>query len=175
VDRFVQTRAWYGKYTEVLEALGWTTEQFAFASQSQEHGNFEMDKAALAVLIQIATQNQLQALTTSISALEKLADGDGAITLFDSQAAAEGSGNFQIGAVESQNGALSMAFGAFYFRAIDQRRKFLFFKYGSNQVNFWTAAQKMTFNTIIYAKTRSAVEEKLGQDALDYIARLDIA
>ncbi len=67
-----------------------------------------------------------------------------------------------------------MAAGAFYFRAIDQRRRFLFFRYGSNQINFWTAAQKMTFNTTIYAKIRKVVEEKLGQQSLDYIARLDI-
>ncbi len=87
-DRFAQTRVWYGKYTEVLEAVGWSTEQFAFASHAQEQGDFEMDKAALAVLTAIATQNQLQVLTASISALGKLADKDGAITLFDYHAAA---------------------------------------------------------------------------------------
>lgn len=174
-DRFVQTRVWYGKYTEVLEAVGWSTEQFAFASHAQEQGDFEMNKEALSVLTAIATQNQLQVLNASISALGKLAENDGRITLFDYHAAAEGSGNFQIGAVQkTQNGALSMAAGAFYFRAIDQRRRFLFVRYGSNQINFWTAAQKMTFNTTIYAKIRKMVEEKLGQQALDYIAQIAV-
>jgi hypothetical protein len=72
----------------VLEAVGWSTEQFAFASHGQEQENFEMDKAALAVLTAIATQNQLQVLGASISALEKLAANDRTITLFEYNAVA---------------------------------------------------------------------------------------
>jgi hypothetical protein len=67
-----------------------------------------------------------------------------------------------------------MAASAFYFHATDKQPKFLFFRWGQNQINFWTAAQKMTFNTTIYAKDRKVVEEKLGQQSLDYIARLNI-
>src|SRR4051812_17183168 len=37
-DRFSETRSWYSKYIEVLEALGWATEQFAFAAQDKTHG-----------------------------------------------------------------------------------------------------------------------------------------
>jgi hypothetical protein len=29
-DRFAESRAWYGKYNEILEAVGWVTEQHAF-------------------------------------------------------------------------------------------------------------------------------------------------
>jgi hypothetical protein len=175
-DRFAQTRTWYSKYNEVLEAVGWTTEQFAFAAHEQAEGDFRMDQAALAVISAIATGNQLQAITASISALEKLADKDGAITLFDFHAAADLSGNFQIGAVQKseKNASLSMALGAFYFRTTEQRRKFLFFRWGRNDVNFWTAATKMTFNVAIYDKVRGAVEQKLGNSALEFISKLDI-
>lgn len=174
-DRHAQTALWYAKYCEVLEAVGWTSEQFAFAVHDQKEGDFKMDKAALAVITAIATGNQLQAITASISALEKLADNDGAITLFETNSAAEGSGNFQIGAVQkAANGSLSMALGAFYFRSSAERRKFLFFRWGRNEVNFWTAAQKMTLNTLIYAKVRRAIEARLGADAIRYIASLDV-
>ncbi len=174
-DRFAQTKSWYGKYNEVLEAVGWATEQFAFASHDQSEGDFVMDKAALSVIASIATGNQLGAITASISALEKLADNDGAITLFDFNAASEGSGNFQIGAVEKgASGALSMALGAFYFRGVSERRKFLFFNWGLNEINFWTAAQKMTFNTAIYDKVRGAVELKLGKDAFGFVSGITI-
>jgi hypothetical protein len=174
-DRFAQTKSWYGKYNEVLEAVGWATEQFAFASHDQSEGDLVMDKAALSVITAIATGNQLGAITASISALEKLADNDGAITLFDFNAASEGSGNFQIGAVEKgANGSLSMALGAFYFRGISDRHKFLFFKWGRNEVNFWTAAQKMSFNMTIYDRVRDAVQSKLGNDALSFIKGIKI-
>jgi hypothetical protein len=174
-DRFAQTRAWYSKYHEVLEAIGWVTEQFAFVAHGQNEGDFTMNTAALSVITAIATGSQLQAIASSISALEKLAEGNRAITLFDFHAVSALSGNFQIGAVQRDpTGALSMALGAFYFRSTEQRRNFLFWRWGRNNVNFWTAAQKMTFNSTIYDKVREAVEQKLGKQALDFIARLDI-
>jgi hypothetical protein len=175
-DRFVETRAWYGKYNEVLEALGWVSEQYAFTSHQQSEGNFRMDKAALDVVAAIAVGNQLQAISASISALEKLADNDGALTLFDHHAAADLSGNFQVGAVQrGATGSLSMASGAFYFRTTARRGKFLFAQWGQNDVNFWAAAQKMTFNLSIYDKVRDAVQERLGQTASDFIAELKIS
>ena len=71
-NRFAETRSWYSKYTEVLEALGWVTEQFAFASQDQTQGEFKMDKgAALAVIASIATQGQLAAITQTLKACSR--------------------------------------------------------------------------------------------------------
>jgi hypothetical protein len=174
-NRFAETRTWYSKYNEVLEAVGWTTEQYAFTGHDQGEGSFRMDKAALGVITAIATGNQLQAITASISALEKLAEGDGAIALFDHYATADLSGNFQIGAVQKgANGSLSMALGAFYFRSTRKAQEASILSMGSNDVNFWAAAQKMTFNLAIYDKIRAAVEKKLGEKASDYIAGIDI-
>jgi hypothetical protein len=173
-DRFAETKAWYGKYNEVLEAVGWTTEQYAFTAHQQAEGNLRMDKAALQVISAIAIGNQLGAITTAISALEKLAADDNAITLFDHYASGDLSGNFQIGAVQKSNGTISMASGAFYFRTIARRKKFLFFGYGRNEVNFWTAAQKMTFNAAIYDKVRTLVERKIGDSAMEEIIAFDV-
>ena len=175
-DRFAETKTWYGKYNEVLEAVGWTSEQYAFSAHKQEEGNLRMDKAALAVIANIAVGNQLGAIEASIKALEKMADDQNAITLFDHYASADLSGNFQIGAVQkSDKGSLSMALGAFYFRTTARRKKFLFFSWGSNEVNFWTAAQKMTFNLAIYDQVRADVEKKLGARAKELIAAIDIS
>ena len=175
-DRFKASEAWYGKYIEILERLGWTSEQFAFAKYAQSEGELRMDQAALAVIAAIATQNQLTVLNQSLNALKELAENDGAIRLFDFHTTAQASGNFQIGAVQkSANGALSLALGAFYFQSDDRRRRFLFFARGALEVRFWTAARKLTFNTEHYARQRQAVKEKLGASAHDYIADLEIA
>ncbi len=172
-DRFTQTQPWYQKYTEVLENLGWTSEQFAFARHDQAEGELRMDQAALAIIAAIATQNQLAVLKESIQALEKLTEDDETIRLFDFETSSQMSGNFQIGAVQpTDNGALSLALGAFHFRSRDTRRRFLFFRWGAQQVNFWTAAQKLTLNTGFYAPLRETVRRKLGDDALEYIAAL---
>ncbi len=174
-DRFTETQAWYRKYIEILVNLGWTSEQLLFGHYDQGHGEFRMDQAALAIIAAIATQNQLAILQQSISALSKVADTDATIRLFDFHSSAQDSGNFQVGAVQRlPNGALAMSLGAFYFRSIDSRKGFLFFKWGAQSVNFWAAAQRMTLNREFYAKRRSAVIAKLGTDADEFLAALPI-
>lgn len=173
-DRFAQAPSWYRRYIEVLQMLGWTAEQLAFTTYFQEEGEVRMDKAALALITAIATQNQLAILKEAVSALEKLAEGDGPIRLFDFHTSGDEGGNFQLGAVQKDNGALSMAMGSFYFRADDARRRFLFFSWGRNEVNFWTAAQKMTLNRDLYAKGREAVKNKLEKTFASFVAGLEI-
>jgi hypothetical protein len=174
-DRFTQTQSWYQKCLEVLENLGWAAEQFAFAKYDQSKGELRMDKAALAIIGAIATQNQLAVLQQAVKALEALAEDDDAIRLFDFQTSAQMSGNFQIGAVQkADNGALSLAMGAFYFRSVDVRRRFLFVSWGGESVNFWTAAQKMTLNATFYTEHRDQVREKLGLSARSFIGELTL-
>jgi hypothetical protein len=170
-DRFTQTQSWYQKYVEILENLGWANEQLAFSRYEQAEGEFRMDQAALAIITAIATQNQLAVLREAVGALAKLAEDDGTIQLFDFHSSLEGSGNFQLGAVQkSANGALSMALGAFYFRSLDERKRFLFFKWGGQEVHFWTAAQRMTLNTAFYERRRDEVAARLDADASKFIA-----
>lgn len=174
-DRFTETQSWYQKYGEILENLGWASEQFAFTRFRQSEGEFRMDRAALALIAAIATQNQLAILQEAIGALSKLAEGDGTIRLFDFHSATQGNGNFQLGAVQrSENGAISLALGGFYFRSVDERRRFLFFKWGSQKVNFWTGAQRMTLNTEFYARRRADVLARLEADAPNFIANLKL-
>lgn len=172
-DRFTQTESWYGKYAEILETIGWTGQQLTFARHEQSGGEVRMDKAALAIIMAIATQNQLAVLTEAVKALEALAENDEAIQLFDFHTMAGMNGNFQIGAVQkSTNDALAMVLGAFHFKARDERRKFLFFSWGAQEVNFWTAIQKMTLNVTLYADHRTFVRQRLGEKAHEYIEEL---
>ena len=174
-DRFAQCESWYGKYVEVLETLGWTAEQLAFARYEKDQGELRMDKAALELIMAIATQNQLTILTQAVKALEALAEDDDTIQLFDFHTTARVSGNFQLGAVQkAANEALAMVLGAFHFKATDARRRSLFFSWGAQELDFWTAAQKMTLNTTLYARHRDSVQHKLGKEAEDYIAALPL-
>ena len=173
-DRFTEVQSWYRKYMEVLENLGWAGEQLAFTQFDQHEGELRMDQAALKVITAIATQNQLAVLKASVDALGSLAEDDGTIQLFDFHASLESGGNFQLGSVQKVNGALSMAVGAFYFRALDERRRFLFFKWGHKKVHFWTAAQRLTLNADFYAQRREAVKTKISADADEYLAGLKL-
>lgn len=174
-DRQQATQDWYRVYAEVLERLGWVGEGFAFTERGSASGEFRMDKSALEVIATIATGAQLAILVKALDTLRNLAEADGAIRVFELQALAERSGNFQLGAVQrAENGALSLALGGFRFRSTDNRRQVLFWKWGAAEMEFWTAAQKMTLNAEHYATLRRAVVEKLGEQAADYVVDLEV-
>jgi hypothetical protein len=172
-DRFAKTEDWYGVYVDVL---GWIGEGFAFTDRGSSSGEFSMDKSALDVIATIATGNQLAILVKTLDTLKKLGDDDRALRIFDIQAMTELSGNFQIGAVQkADNDALSLALGAFHFTTSDHRGRFLFWKWGAEEIRFWTAVRKMSLNRVFYAEHRNAVISKLAADAADYVAELKVA
>ena len=174
-DRFAATADWYRAYLEVLERLGWVGEGFAFEKRSSVAAEFTIDKVALDAIMTIATGNQLAILVKTLDTLKNLGSAGTPLRVFELQALAGLSGNFQIGAVQrAENGALSMALGAFYFHAKDVKTGVLFIKWSSEIVDFWTGAQKMTLNEPLYARHRSAVAAKLAKDSGDYIAGLAI-
>jgi hypothetical protein len=174
-DRFATTEAWYMAYTEILERLGWVCEAFAFTKRGKTVGSYTLDKTALDVIMTIATGNQLAILVKTLTTLKGLADKHGAVRVFELQALTELSGNFQIGSVQrAENGVLSLALGAFYFRTMDTRRRALFVAWGAEEIEFWTGAQKLTLNGALYAQHRAAVAARLASDASDYIAAIEI-
>lgn len=174
-DQFAATADWYRAYSEVLGRLGWIGEGFAFERRSSASGDLAMDRAALDAVLAIAGGNQLSVLFKTLEAMKKLSDGAAPLRLFEMQAMSGLSGNFQIGEVQrAGNGALSLALGAFHFRTRDEQRGVLFVKWGGEEIEFWTGAQKLTLNEGFYAKHRDVVIAKLS-DGTNYIAALDIA
>jgi hypothetical protein len=174
-DRFAATKDWYGAYLDVLDRLGWVGEALAFTERKTAAGKFSMDRSALDVIAAVATGAQLAILVKTLDALKKLGESDRPLKIFDLQAMQELSGNFQVGAAQKGgNGAVSVALGAFYFHASDNRGKFLFWSWGAEKVQFWTAVRKMTLNADLYAVHRSAVAAKLKVDASDYIEAVPI-
>ena len=174
-DRFAATEDWYGSYVDVLERLGWVGEAFAFSEAKSASGKLQMDRAALDVIQAIASGGQLAILVKTMETLKKLGKNDRPLRIFDIQARQDLSGNFQIGAAQKgDNGAVSVALGAFRFRVSDNRGVFLFFGWGAEEVKFWTAVRKMTLNRDLYAVHRAAVIAKLKADAANYVDELSI-
>ena len=174
-DRGTQVAEWYGLYTEILEQIGWTSERLAFAEYRQDEGDLRLDQAALKVIAAVATQNQLSLLTEALDVLQEMADGDRAIEVFNFHTSSSTGGNFQIGAVQrSDGGTLAMALGAFHFTSDDRRRRVLFTSWGARHLRFWTAAQKMTLNTALYAPHRELIRQKLGVQVQSFLAGLDL-
>jgi hypothetical protein len=143
--------------------------------QGRRPCSYTLDKTALDVIMTIATGNQLAILVRTLTTLKGLAEKHGAVRVFELQALTELSGNFQIGSVQrAENGVLSLALGAFYFRTTDTRRRALFVTWGAEEIEFWTGAQKLTLNGALYAQHRAAVAARLSSDASEYIAAIEI-
>jgi len=175
-NRYRAARKWYETYVDVLERLGWAGEGMAFSDRSKASGEFDMDKVALELLADIATSGQLALLVKVVDKLKSLGGASPAIRISEMQAMAEQNGNFQLGAVQrSDNGALSMALGSFHFKASDTRQGFLFVKWGAKEMEFWAGVQKMTLNHKQFDRLREVVIDKLGAEAMDYVAGLEIA
>lgn len=175
-DRFSQTQAWYRTYVEVLENLGWTSGQMSFAHYDDDEREFRMDEVSVELLLSVARRDQLAVLDQAMAALGSLAEDDATVQLFDFHASSQSGGNFQLGAVQQDlGGGLSMALGAYYFRAVDSRKRFLFANWRARQVNFWACAQRLTLNAALYEKLRDDVQAKLASDAPHYIATLKLA
>lgn len=172
-DRFKDVQHWYGKFIEVLERVGWVPTAFAFVEHEQKSGELEMDAEALNIVEAIATGGALSVLRQAIGTLKGSAGTDRKITLFQRHATTDGSGNFQVGEVKREDGKLIMAMGAFHYQAADRRTGWIFGRWGSNAVRFWSSAQEMAFQTGQYEKVRKLVRTKLG-DPTDYVASLEV-
>ena len=58
-----------------------------------------------------------------------------------------------------------MAFGAFHYKSVDNRKGFLFIRWGKQTDNFWASTQTITLNQTLYAQVRDTVAEALGASA----------
>lgn len=173
-DRWEDTENWYKKYVEVLENVGWVIENFNFTKYKTKQKTFTMDKAVLEILRAIATGEQEEVINETIDALEALDDGDGKLVLFDTNGSNLTKGNFQMATAQSDGETVSMALGAFYFSSKQSATRFLWFEYKKISTTLFKAAQKVVLNEEVYDKVRDAINKKLGDAAVEYVANLDI-
>lgn len=175
-DREHDTKNWYTYYKYVLGSIGFVVQSFEFQRYQATGGTLSMDKVVIQILAAIATGGQSAVITETLAALKGLSDTDNRIVLFSQQSASSSSGNFQVyPADESSSGDVSLALGAFYFTADHHETRFLFFGWGSTSTKVYKGAQKTVLNQNVYAKVRSDVSAKLGDNAVNLVASIDLS
>lgn len=174
-NREKDTQNWYGYYRYILGNIGFVIQSFGFQEYTATGGTLSMDKAVIQILAAIATGGQSLVITETLNALKGMANTDNRIVLFSQQSSSSMSGNFQVYPCEqSPEGEVSMAMGAFYFMADHHEVNFLFFSWGSSSTKIYKGTQGVILNQNVYTRVRADVSAKLGDNAVNLVASIDL-
>lgn len=174
-DREHDTQNWYTYYKYILGNIGFVVENFSFQEYQASGGTFTMDAVVIELLAAIATGGQSIIITETLKAFSALANTDRQITIFSQQSASTNNGNFQVYPCDqAATGEVSMAMGAFYFNSDHHETSFLFFSWSSSNTHVYKGGQKTVLNQNVYSKVRSDVSAKLGDNAVNLVASIDL-
>ena len=174
-NREIQPVQWYRYYNQILGHLGFVIQNFYFNRYETSGMSFEMDKAVLEIIAAIASGGETVVLMAVLDAMRTLASDDEKIVVFDTHGTNRNLGNFQVCCCEqSPNGDVSLTLGAFHFTASERSNNFLFFSWNSTATNFFKGSQKAVLDSRVYARVRSTIAAKLGINAINLVACIDI-
>ncbi len=173
-DREKNTVNWYAFYRNVLENVGWVVQAFQFEKQDIGGASATVDKFVVDMLVSIAADNEMEAVTLAMKALKNLPAKDNRIVLFDHSTHSDSNGNFQIAACSENGGQVAMKIGAFYFSSSKNVDRLLWYDFSASHTSIYKAVQAMTLNQEVFGQVRDAVKTKLGGNARNFVADLDI-
>jgi len=168
-------RAWYTEYRTVLAKLYWNVQTVTWDRVKSTAVSFDVSTVIFELIEAMLGPGPVLALVkATIEKCKQLGEGDGRVKLFDQNAHEAGKGNFQIACAQEDDADVLLNFGAFYFNTKSRVTQVLWAKFASSETEFFNGAQTMVLNENGYARVREAVIDKLGQNAEDFIADLEI-
>ena len=174
-DRFGAPMDWYKFYLNVLSNIGWNQPAFAFDDYKSGGSTVRVDEAVLGILAAIATQNEVAIVQATMEGLKALGDGTKQMAIWNANSSNGNNGNFQIMPVDQlANGDVVMVLTGMQFNAKTSHGGFLWWSWSSTSINIQRAASKFVLNEDVYAKVRTAIVDKLGDRATQFVADIDI-
>ena len=174
-DRERDTFNSYNYYKYILGNIGYVLPSLFFQEYKTSEETVYMDQAVMQSLAAIATGGQSAVVAETLNALKGMAVSDNRILLFSQQSSDSSYGNFQVYPCEqAPDGGVSMALGAFYFSASHHEVRYLFFGWESSNAHIYKGVQKTMLNETMYARIRSDISAKLGYNALNLVASIDL-
>jgi hypothetical protein len=167
-------KEWYDKYTEVLKNIGWTVQTNEFSEVSSSGSLFEMKNAILGIISAAFGGNYLAIVTKVLDALESLSDSDSKIVAFEKNTHSAGKGTFQLAMADEVNGTVTLHMAGFILSATSEVKHILFFSTTKEKATVSSNSMACTLSKEVYATVRSAVKQKLGDNAQQYIAEIAI-
>ena len=167
--------AWYDKYIEVLNNIGWIITGFAMHEYKTKDDSFTLDKAVLDIAEAVASGNELKMMTATMGALGSLADESGQMNLFNKSSTQGGDSNFQIAPCDVGNdGSVIMILTGTAATSKIVSTRFLWIKRDKKETSVHASANKVVLNEKVYAYVRDDIITKLAGHGVDYVRNLDV-
>ena len=173
-DREQETRAWYDFYRTVLGNIGWVIQDFQFQEFHPVGATFTIHEAVIKILTAIATQNQLAVITATLESFKSLTEDDKRFVLFDHKSKSRKGGSFQISSVDCSEDVPVMRIGGFQLQTTQTSTRFLFFNFSATETKIYHGSQSINLNSQVYSAVRQQIVEKLGDNAKNFLADLEL-
>jgi hypothetical protein len=134
----------------------------------------EIQNAVIDILVGAFGANYITIIKNTLTAISKLASGDGRIKAFDKNTRGDEHGVFQMGMAVETNNAVTLQLGSFMIKTSDKSTNILFIKFDKSLTSVNYATHQATFNTGNYNGIRDKIITKLGIKASQYIDELEI-
>lgn len=166
---------WYSEYRTVLGKCYWNIQAVNWDKVKSTSVSFDVSTVIFDLIeAMLGPGPVLTLLKATIDKAKQLGKNDNRLKLFDKNAHEASKGNFQIACAQEDNNDVLLNFGAFYFTTKSQVTELLWAKFSSSETEFFNGAQTMVLNETGYNGIRQVVIDKLGKNAKDFIADLDI-
>lgn len=171
--------AWYAKYVEVLQNVGWTTRSMEFKDTAVGDDNAGVHQAIVPVLTAALGGAALAAGSLVISVLKGLQEMDSAspwITIFDRSSTHVGGAKFQLGSVDADDAAatVNVRLVALAIEASKEITQVLFFKLASEHARLRAAEGQLDIGYERLETIQAAVAARVQPFLLDNIGKIDL-
>jgi hypothetical protein len=168
-------QSWYAKYRAILEAVGWSIDDFRFETVRDASG-VTLAKALTKAMPASASSAESALASAMLAALRLLPEGDPTLLLFETHAHDGNRGNVQFAVVsQDEEGNARMKVAALTFASTNTVTRFLESEFDTAGTEFRGAVETLSLNRDIYGAIRHAVEEKIAALVGHSIANLPLS
>ncbi|RZL88858.1 MAG: hypothetical protein EOP82_21565 [Variovorax sp.] len=176
-DSATNVMAWYRKYVDVLQNLGWVVGDMEFKEQTVSDTNAGVHTAIIPVVMSMLAPGST-ALTMVLSVLDGLKEMDRNskwITLFDKASQHARGAKFQFSHVDADSSGnpriSALCFGMLADHTVTQ---VLFFKFSQDHVSFESANGSLSMTTQQLDAVRDSIAARVRPFVVDFVQNLDI-
>ena len=176
-DSATNVTAWYRKYVDVLQNLGWIVRDMEFREQQVSDTDVGVHTAIIPVVMSMLAPGSA-ALAMVLSVLNGLKEMDSNskwITLFDQASQHARGAKFQLSHVDADSGGnpriTALCFGLLAEHTVTQ---VLFFKFSQDAVTLESANSALSMTTQQLAAARESIAARVRPFVADFVKDLDI-